>query len=90
LGAVPPALASNDPSGGRPAEPHQTAEPVINGLDLNLKFFKGEDGQTIIEVYDAKTGKVIRQIPPEDALAFLRQVAGAQSLQAGQLISRRA
>jgi hypothetical protein len=86
---LPPALTSYDPARGQPAQLPQPAEPVINGLGLNLKFFKGEDGQTIIEVYDAKTGKVIRQIPPEDALAFLRQVAGAQSLQVGQFISRR-
>jgi flagellar protein FlaG len=61
-------------------------EPVINGLQVGLEFIKDQaTGQRIIKVYDRQSGDLIRQIPPEEVLSFLRQVAAGK----GALVSRR-
>ncbi|MDY6851617.1 MAG: flagellar protein FlaG [Thermodesulfobacteriota bacterium] len=48
--------------------------------DINLRFSVHKaTGQTIIKVVDAKTNKVVREIPPEEILnlkAYLKQIAG--------------
>ncbi len=50
------------------------ARPVVNGLGLGLEFsVDKETGTTIIKVLDVETGEVVRQIPPEEVLAFMRQ-----------------
>jgi flagellar protein FlaG len=68
----------------------QKFKPLVNGLGLGLQFSKDpETGQRVITVYDQKTGKVIRQIPPEELLAVLRQIQYNNALSAGLLFSRR-
>jgi hypothetical protein len=53
---------------------HAPVRPVVNGLGLGLEFSVDKDtGVTIIKVLDVETGKVIRQIPPEEVVAFMRQ-----------------
>lgn len=48
--------------------------PVVNGLGMSLEFsVDKETGATIIKVLDVETGQVVRQIPPEEVLAFMRQ-----------------
>jgi len=65
-------------------------QPVINGLGLSLKFSQDkETGRRIILVYDLETGEVVRQIPPKEVVAFLRQFKATQGLSAGLIISRR-
>jgi flagellar protein FlaG len=68
----------------------QEFKPLVNGLGLGLNFsIDRETGQRVITVYDLKTGAVIRQIPPEELLAVLRQVQRNNALSAGLFISRR-
>lgn len=48
--------------------------PVVNGLGLGLEFSVDKDtGVTIIKVLDVETGEVVRQIPPEEVLTFMRE-----------------
>lgn len=48
-------------------------EPVVNGLGLGLEFsIDRETGVRIIKVLDVESGEVVRQIPPDEVLAFLR------------------
>lgn len=66
----------------------QELQPVINGLGLGLEFSTdGETGVKIIKVYDRETGEVIRQIPPEELVDFLRQFQKNGELSAGLLVS---
>lgn len=65
----------------------QSTEPVINVLQSQLEFTEDEQtGRIIIKMYDRQSGELIRQIPPEDVLAFLRQLAEDRK---GILVSRR-
>jgi len=49
--------------------------PVVNGLGLGLEFSVDKDtGATIIKVLDVETGEVVRQIPPEEVLNYMRQL----------------
>jgi flagellar protein FlaG len=49
-------------------------QPVVNGLGIGLEFsVDKETGVTVIKVLDIETGEVVRQIPPEEVLAFMRQ-----------------
>ncbi|MBI3066869.1 MAG: flagellar protein FlaG [Deltaproteobacteria bacterium] len=66
----------------------QELQPVINGLGLGLEFSTdGETGVKIIKVYDVETGEVIRQIPPEELVDFLRQFQKNGELSTGLLFS---
>lgn len=72
----------------RPESPKQVdVEKAVEQLqdyaaqhDISLRFSVHKaTGQTIIKVIDAKTNKVVRQIPPEKILnlkAYLKQIAG--------------
>jgi flagellar protein FlaG len=49
-------------------------ELVINGQDLGLKFFYDRDaGVRVIQVVDEESGDIIRQIPPDEVVDFMRQ-----------------
>ena len=49
-------------------------EMVINGQGLGLKFFYDRDaGVQVIQVVDEKTGEIIRQIPADEVVDFMRQ-----------------
>ena len=66
----------------------QISRPVINGFGLSVEFSTdGETGVKIIKVYDVETGEVIRQIPPEELVDFLRQFQKNGRLSAGLLLS---
>jgi uncharacterized FlaG/YvyC family protein len=68
----------------------QEFKPLVNGLGLGVKFSKDpETGRRIITVYDQKTGAVIRQMPPEEIMAILRQVQRNNALSAGLFLSRK-
>lgn len=65
--------------------PQAPVQPVVNSQSLGLKFTVDETtGCTIISVYDLESQKVIRQIPPEEVLAFIRQLDALK----GQILSR--
>lgn len=69
--ADPPPVQVADP----PAHPAPSIPPIVNGLGLGLQFhIDKETGRSVIRVLDVESGKVVRQIPSEEALAFLRQI----------------
>jgi flagellar protein FlaG len=48
-------------------------EPIVNGYGLGLRFFLDRDtGIRVIQVVDSESGDVIRQIPPEEVINFMR------------------
>jgi flagellar protein FlaG len=53
--------------------------PVVNGLGLGLQFYLDkETGRSVIRVLDVESGKVVRQIPSEEVLNFLRELEKRQ------------
>jgi flagellar protein FlaG len=63
----------------------QAVRPVVNGLGMGLEFSIDKDtGITVIKVLNVETGEVVRQIPPEEVLAFMREFE-----KNGPLLSRR-
>jgi len=63
-----------------------TPQPVVNGQELGLEFSIDKDTHTqVIKVIDRKSGDVVRQIPPEEVLNFLRQFEKIKGL----IVSRR-
>jgi flagellar protein FlaG len=61
-------------------------ELVINGQGLGLKFFYDRDaGVQVIQVVDEESGDVIRQIPPDEVVEFMRQFRETK----GQFVSLR-
>jgi len=64
-------------------------QPIQNLLDSGLEFSVDQDtGRTIIKMYDRTSGKVIRQLPPEETLEFLKKLA-AQDEKKGVLLSKK-
>jgi len=64
----------------------EIVEPVVNGLQVGLEFIQDKTtGRSVIRVYDRESGELIRQIPPEEILAFWRQIAHRK----GVLVSKR-
>ena len=79
----PPASASIAGPDRRPAQklPHL----VINGEGIGIQFeTDNTTGITIIRLVDLQTGDVVRQIPPEEVLNYLRQFESAK----GRFFSR--
>lgn len=61
------------------APPSQVVPPVVNGLGLGLQFYLDkETGRSVIRVLDVESGKVVRQIPSEEVLNFLRELEKRQ------------
>src|SRR5215813_10245720 len=51
----------------------------VNLLGSGLEFSQDQEtGLTILKMYDRETGKLVRQFPPEETLAFLRRLAEDQ------------
>jgi len=62
-----------------PAPPRHVVQPVVNGLGLGLQFYLDkETGRSVIRVLDVESGKVVRQIPSEEVLNFLRELEKRQ------------
>jgi flagellar protein FlaG len=68
------------------ADVNAPIEPVVNGDGLKLRFYQDRDaGLRVIQVVDAETGDIIRQIPPEEVVNFMRHFQEAK----GHFVSRR-
>jgi flagellar protein FlaG len=69
-----------NPSPVQPAAaPSQIVPPVVNGLGLGLQFYLDkETGRSVIRVLDVESGKLVRQIPSEEVLNFLRELEKRQ------------
>ena len=64
-------------------------KPKVNLLGSGLEFsVDQETGRTIIKMYDRTSGKVVRQLPPEETLAFLKKLA-EQDGRKGVLVSKK-
>ena len=67
-------------------QPHNSSQPIVNGYGLGLEFSMDDvTGHRVVKIYDLDSGEVVRQIPPEEVLAFMRQLQEVKGL----LISRR-
>ena len=81
-GGVKPTSVGSDHSQNLPQTP---VRPDVNGLGMRLEFsVDQETGATIIKVLDIESGEVVRQIPPEEVLNYMRQLG-----KNGLLVSRR-
>lgn len=64
-------------------------KPTVNLLDSGLEFSVDQKtGLTVIKMYDRDTGKMVRQLPPEETLDFLRKLAEREDKK-GVLVSRK-
>ena len=64
-------------------------KPTVNLLDSGIEFsVDQETGLTVIKMYDRGNGKMVRQLPPEETLDFLRNLA-EQEDKKGILVSRK-
>lgn len=64
-----------------PPDTENAPQPVVNGAELSLDFSVDKETHTqVIKVIDRKSGDVIRQIPPEEVLNFLRQFQKSKGL----------
>lgn len=62
---------------------------AVNLLDSGIEFsLDQETGLTVIKMYDRDNGKMVRQLPPEETLNFLRKLA-EQEDKKGILVSRK-
>lgn len=69
-----------------PHDAHRQSKPIVNGMGLSLEFsVDANTGTQVIKVIDRNSGDVVRQIPPEEVLAFLKQMNETK----GVLVSRR-
>jgi flagellar protein FlaG len=87
-GGKPIRETAQDPEQVVPAnhESHTPIEPVVNGIGLGLRFYLDQDtGIRVIEVVDEESGEIIRQIPPDEVVDFMRQFKEIK----GQFVSRR-
>ncbi len=88
LGKKAPVNGDKPPSvelGHNQSATQQSVRPVVNGLGMGLEFSIDKDtGVTVIKVLNVETGEVVRQIPPEEVLAFMREFE-----KNGPLLSRR-
>jgi flagellar protein FlaG len=67
----------------------KTENPTVHLLDSGLEFsVDQETGLTVIKMYDRDNGKMVRQLPPEETLDFLRKLA-EQEDKKGILVSRK-
>ena len=83
-----PAILFN--STANPRTPNSSSEtrvtPVVNGLGLGLRFSTDPATDTpVITVVDVESGEIVRQIPTEEVLDFMRQFENGK----GALISRK-
>jgi len=64
-----------------PQDTQRTPQPIVNGVELSLEFSVDKDTHTqVIKVIDRKSGDVVRQIPPEEVINFLRQFQKSKGL----------
>ncbi|MEM7209377.1 MAG: flagellar protein FlaG [Pseudomonadota bacterium] len=106
-GAGRQAVAANDqtlPQGdanGANVEPEKLSAAVrdindyVQRVQRTLQFSVDDDtGTTVVKVLDSETDEVIRQFPPEEALALARHLQASQDTQAvdgnGLILSARA
>jgi flagellar protein FlaG len=80
-GSGKPATKISDPEKPETATHHPLAaqvkpavEMIINGVGLGLKFLYDRDADVrVIQVVDEASGDIIRQIPPDEVVDFMRQ-----------------
>lgn len=88
--APPPVVAGNAAEPGVAAaemtdallrQATAAARMALDSVSSNLQFlFDPNTGRTVVQVIDAETRKVIRQLPSEEALAITAAIDRLQSL----------
>jgi flagellar protein FlaG len=78
------------PAGAPPSEPDEVApprdelqqpQPAAAALNMNLKFSTDEEtGKTIVALIDPASGKVLRQVPSDEALKVAEQIGRFQGM----------
>ena len=71
------------------AEQKNLSESItnVNLLGSGLEFSQDQEtGLTIIKMFNRETGKLVRQLPPDETLAFLRRLAEDKK---GVLVSKK-
>jgi flagellar protein FlaG len=59
----------------------EAARAALDAVSSNLRFMTDpHSGRTVVQVVDARTHQVIRQLPSEEALAITRAIDRLQSL----------
>jgi|LNFM01.1.fsa_nt_gb flagellar protein FlaG len=59
----------------------RAARNALDAVSSNLQFLTDpHSGRTVVQVIDAKTRQVIRQLPSEEALAITKAIDRLQSL----------
>lgn len=87
LRAVLPGKRPEEKEKSEEVQQEEAPKPVINVLDPGLEFtLDQETGLTIVRMYDRESGELIRQLPPEETLAFLRRLAEDKK---GVLVSKK-
>ncbi len=61
----------------------------VNSISKELSFrIDEESGQSVVTVYEASTGDIIRQIPEEEMLEVLRRLSRQQDSKSGLLMTK--
>jgi len=82
-GSVKPEVADHEIFA---ADVKAPVEPIVNGEGLGLRFYLDRDaGVRVIQIIDLETGDIIRQIPPQEVVKFMRHFEEAK----GHFVSRR-
>ena len=69
-------LRRDEEEKSREVQREKTEQATENLLDSGLEFsVDQETGQTITKIYDRTTGEIVRQLPAEETLAFLKRLA---------------
>jgi flagellar protein FlaG len=65
-----------------PAAPKQVSDPIeIDNMRVRLRFKEDEEtGIQVIQVIDPDSGKVVRQIPPEEILSITKALRDLKGL----------
>jgi uncharacterized FlaG/YvyC family protein len=63
-----------------PADLDTLVQVVVNGFGLGLKFSYDSAADTrVIQLVEQETGHIVRQIPPEEVVEFMRQLRDVNS-----------
>ncbi|HUJ89814.1 MAG TPA: flagellar protein FlaG [Syntrophorhabdales bacterium] len=66
-----PAQAGKSKQRDGPGKPEKVS---LSGVDTAFRISYDKDiGRTMVQIFDTESGKVVRQLPPEDVVAFLKR-----------------
>ncbi len=97
---VAPSTGPARPAAGTPSSPAagdelrkaiEDAQTELQMVRRDLSMdYDGETGRLVIKVIDGESGEVVRQIPPDEILAFIRHLSKVLDGREGGLIQEKA